>query len=79
MQWIALAQVRWNALLQPLMRGADILLEPDPARSEPIPPVPAGAIELVFDLTFDSDGAFQEIIEWRRHDVSMTEAVRYRF
>ena len=54
-----------SALLQSLMRGADILLEPDPARIDPIPPVLADVIELVFDLTFDPDGAFQEIVERR--------------
>ena len=64
---------RWNALLQPLMRGVDILLEPDPARIDPIPPLLAGLIELVFDFAFDSEGAFQEIVERRRHDVSMTD------
>jgi hypothetical protein len=47
--------------------GADILLEPDPARIDPIPPVLAGAIELLFDLAFESDGAFQEIVERRGH------------
>jgi len=35
-------------------------------------------IELVFDLAFDSEGAFQEIVERRRHDVSMTEAAYVR-
>ena len=63
MKRIALAQIRWQALLEPPVGGADVLLEPDLARVDPIPPLLAGLIELVFDLALEPDRAFQEIVE----------------
>ena len=45
------------------MSVADILLEPNLARIDSIPPVVANTIQLAFDLAFESGRAFQEIVE----------------
>ena len=60
------------------MRGADIVLEPDLPPVDPVAPMFPGLIELVFNFAFEPGGAFEQIVESRRHRPSMTDTCSVR-
>lgn len=54
------------------MSQTDFTRESHPAGFDPIPPTLARAIELDFELSLEGKNAFEQVVDTRRHERSMS-------